>query len=355
MSICNDDAQVILEFGVQTFTITDYTRYQEMVLMRIFKACQKDISDAITSHTQHKMLVFSAAENSEQMRHRRLPLKALEPNSTHYNYLKNALIEMSNKPVLIPYRLPSHAISYQHFDRLFKASFSRVSKYDYVDLDIPLDVLRRYLSNDMGYHRLSLKTYFSLSCFASRKLLCLYHAHFAGSGRYLKVEFLGRMLSPKNNYTTYADVARYLLEPSRKEMERMYQKKLLNIHFKYKPEYELGDDRTQEPEKVKFFFMLLDDEKPQGVKLDKLTNFQESVRVTLKLIWGLDERVAQDLAQRIKLPMVPEASEFFNRESEYRRKMQAAGRSIINPAGFIRNALVRFLQKWQEEYEGLKN
>lgn len=65
--------------------------------------------------------------------------------------------------------------------------------------------------------------------------------------------------------------------------------------------------------------------------------------------------MAQDLAQRIKLPMVPEASEFFNRESEYRRKMQAAGRSIINPAGFIRNALVRFLQKWQEEYEGLKN
>lgn len=27
----NDDEQVILEFGVQTFTLTDYTRYQEMV------------------------------------------------------------------------------------------------------------------------------------------------------------------------------------------------------------------------------------------------------------------------------------------------------------------------------------
>lgn len=46
----NDDEQVILEFGVQTFTLTDYTRYQEMVLMRIIKACQSDISDAITSY-----------------------------------------------------------------------------------------------------------------------------------------------------------------------------------------------------------------------------------------------------------------------------------------------------------------
>ena len=26
----NDDEQVILEFGVQTFTLTDYTRYQEI-------------------------------------------------------------------------------------------------------------------------------------------------------------------------------------------------------------------------------------------------------------------------------------------------------------------------------------
>ena len=68
----NDDEQVILEFGVQTFTLTDYTRYQEMVLMRIIKACQSDISDAITSYKNNNILVFSKEENSEQVRHRRL-------------------------------------------------------------------------------------------------------------------------------------------------------------------------------------------------------------------------------------------------------------------------------------------
>lgn len=87
----NDDEQVILEFGVQTFTLTDYTRYQEMVLMRIIKACQSDISDAITSYKNNNILVFSKEENSEQKRHRRLKLQLLEPDKTHYNQLKKAL------------------------------------------------------------------------------------------------------------------------------------------------------------------------------------------------------------------------------------------------------------------------
>lgn len=61
----NDDEQVILEFGVQTFTLTDYTRYQEMVLMRIIKACQSDISDAITSYKKNNnILVFSKEEKA---------------------------------------------------------------------------------------------------------------------------------------------------------------------------------------------------------------------------------------------------------------------------------------------------
>ena len=98
----NDDEQVILEFGVQTFTLTDYTRYQEMVLMRIIKACQSDISDAITSYKNNNILVFSKEENSEQIRHRRLKLQLLEPNKTHYNKLKKALTEMSSKRIGIP-------------------------------------------------------------------------------------------------------------------------------------------------------------------------------------------------------------------------------------------------------------
>lgn len=277
----NDDEQVILEFGVQTFTLTDYTRYQEMVLMRIIKACQSDISDAITSYKNNNILVFSKEENSEQKRHRRLKLQLLEPDKTHYNQLKKALTEMSSKRIGIPYRQHSTAIQYMWFDRLFKASFCHVGKYK-----------------------------------------------------------------------TYSDVANKVLEPARKEMELLYQNKQLDIHFKYKPDYGMGDDRTQEPERVKFFFTHVDDEHPQGARLEKLTSYQECVRVSLKIVWGLDERVAADLAQRIKYAMLPEVSEFFNHESDYRRKLESQGRSLRNPAGFMRNALIRFLEKWEEEYEG---
>lgn len=348
----NDDEQVILEFGVQTFTLTDYTRYQEMVLMRIIKACQTDIADAITSYKNHNMLVFSKQENSEQMRRRRLKLMLLEPNKTHYCQLRKALTDMSSKPILVPYRKQSPAIHYRWFDSLFKASFCHVGKHDYVDLDIKLEVLRYYLSNEMGYHRISLKSYFSFKHFATRQLLRFYHAFFSRVGRSLKLDFICRSFTVKETYKTYAEVAKNILEPARREMELLYQNRLIDVHFKYKPDYGLGDDRTQEPERVKFFFTHIDDENPRGARLEKLTTFQEKTRVTLKILWGLDERVAKDFAKRIKYPMLPELSEFFNRESDYRRRMESNGRSIINPAGFIRNALSQFLRKWEEEYEG---
>lgn len=340
----NDDEQVILEFGVQTFTLTDYTRYQEMVLMRIIKACQSDISDAITSYKNNNILVFSKEENSEQIRHRRLKLQLLEPNKTHYNKLKKALTEMSSKRIGIPYRQHSTAIQYMWFDRLFKASFCHVGKYDYVDLDIKLEVLRYYLSNQMGYHRINLKSYFLFKHFASRQLLRFYNAFFSRTGRTLRLEFISKAFTIQDKYKTYSDVANKVLEPARKEMELLYQNKQLDIHFKYKPDYGMGDDRTQEPERVKFFFTHVDDEHPQGARLEKLTSYQECVRVSLKIVWGLDERVAADLAQRIKYVMLPEVSEFFNHESDYRRKLESQGRSLRNPAGFMRNALIRFLE-----------
>lgn len=351
----NDDEQVILEFGVQTFTLTDYTRYQEMVLMRIIKACQSDISDAITSYKKNNnILVFSKEENSEQKRHRRLKLQLLEPDKTHYNQLKKALTEMSSKRIGIPYRQHSTAIQYMWFDRLFKASFCHVGKYDYVDLDIELKVLRYYLSNQMGYHRINLKSYFLFKHFASRQLLRFYNAFFSRTGRTLRLEFISKAFTVKDTYKSYSEVAKKVLEPARKEMELLYQNKQLDIHFKYKPDYGMGDDRTQEPERVKFFFTHVDDEHPQGARLEKLTSYQECVRVSLKIVWGLDERVAADFAQRIKYAMLPEVSEFFNHESDYRRKLESQGRSLRNPAGFMRNALIRFLEKWEEEYEGGK-
>lgn len=204
----NDDEQVILEFGVQTFTLTDYTRYQEMVLMRIIKACQSDISDAITSYKNNNILVFSKEENSEQKRHRRLKLQLLEPDKTHYNQLKKALTEMSSKRIGIPYRQHSTAIQYMWFDRLFKASFCHVGKYDYVDLDIELKVLRYYLSNQMGYHRINLKSYFLFKHFASRQLLRFYNAFFSRTGRTLRLEFISKAFTVKDTYKSYSEVAK---------------------------------------------------------------------------------------------------------------------------------------------------
>lgn len=345
-----EQQSVILEFGVQTFTLNSYTSYENTILMRILKFCQKDISDAISVQAKEKQLLFYGEEASEQMRHRRIPLVRLEPNKSHYSRLRKSLTDMASKQIGVPYYNISRAMQYAWFPQLFTVSFTKESNRHFVVLHVTLDVLRRYLSIAMGYHRLDLDTYFSFTHFASRQAYRFYYAYFARNGEMLKPEFIAQAFSANGKYASYASVKKDILEPARKELERRYQEGTCEIHFRYKPIYNDETDKDAWADKVLFTFIHRDDEHPQGEKLRRLTTCQLRVKVVLKTVWGVDENVAVSLSQRIRYTMMPELDEFFRRKTWFADKMEREGKPLRNKGGYMRNAFTAFL----DEQEGIK-
>lgn len=340
-----DQKSSILEFGVQAFTLTEYSNYENTILLRIFKNCQRDISFAITSYKNERQLVFKPEENAEQMRHVKLRLSQLEPNTSHYSYLRQALQAMSTKPVSIPYALPSHAFAYSRFPQLFTVSFMQEGKQAYVVLHVKLEVLRKYLSCDMGYHRINLDTYFSFNNFSTQQTYRFYYAHFAFRSRYLKPEFIAATFSCKHKPLTFGELKKYVLEPARQEMEKRYQNHLCEIHFRYEPDYGIGKEPTGQPQRVAFYFTHVDDEHPKGEKLKELEAYQMNVKVTLKVIWGVDAKVAEDLSRRITYPMMGELQTLFVHKTYFKNKLNDLGKPLRSPAGYIRHALEKFLQE----------
>lgn len=341
---------VILEFGVQAFTLNTYTVYEHTLLLRILKYCQRDISDAISIQTKEKQLLFTGAEASEQMRHTRIPLAKLEPNKTHYSRLRHSLDSMAGKQVGIPFYNMSGAMQYAWFPQLFTISFHKENKRQYAVLHTPLAVLRRYLSIAMGYHRLNLSTYFSFTHFATRQAYRFYYAYFARNGEKLKPEFIARAFSSTGNYASYANVRKNLLEPALKEMKQAYDNGTCEIHFRYKAIYKDESDKGIWADSVLFTFIHRDDEHPQGEKLRRLTACQMRIKVVLKTVWGVDENVAVSLSQRIRYTMMPELDEFFRRKTWFADKMERGGKPIRNKGGYMRNAFTAFL----DEQEGIK-
>lgn len=343
-----EQQSVILEFGVQTFTLDTYTGYEKTLLMRIFKYCQRDIIDAITSQSKEKEIRFTREEASEQMRHTRIPLSKLEPIKAHYSRLRQGLTNMSKKRVGIPGYTPSRALKYNWFPQLFTVSFHKEGKRQYALLHTPLNVLRCYLDIALGYHRLDLRTYFSFVHFSTRQAYRFYCAYFARNGEKLKPEFIAQTFSHTGNYGSYAGVKKNLLDPAQKEMKEAYDAGRCEIYFRYKPIYHDETAKGIWADSVLFTFIHRDDDHPQGEKLRRLTSCQLRTKVVLKTVWGVDEKVATALCERIRYTMMPELEEFFRRKSWFAEKLEREGKPLRNPGGYMRKAFTEFL----DEQEG---
>ena len=337
----------ILEFWVQAFTLHSYTRYESTLLIRIHKYCQKDISNAITQQKEERHLCFTFEENAEQMRHTRIPLRALEPNRSHYPRTKSALESMAGKSVQIPGFLPSGAMTYAIFPQLFKVSFMRKCNRDYVVLHTSLDVLKCYLSNKKGYYRLNLDTYFSFKRFATRQAYRFYYAHLCGYSKKLTPQFIAATFSVKDEgtYKDYASVKKNLLEPARVEMEKAFNNGTSEVYFRYKPLYENETKDGLWCKHVLFTFITREDENPTGDKLLELQAYQTRIKMTLEYVWGVDTKVAIELAKRIRYTMMPEMDAFFNHQDWFAKEMERKHTPIRNRGGFMRWKLNSFLKE----------
>lgn len=344
-----NENNTIIEFGVQVFSLTKYSSYQRCILMRIYKYTQKDISDAISSQKNDHLIHFTPAEESEQVRHVKIPLKRLEPIKSHYSRLRGALQDMATKLIAIPHYTASHAMEYEWFRQLFMVEFSIENHVHYATLHFKLPLLKRFLSNCMGYHRINLDTYFSFKYYSTRQLYRFYYAHFKKGYTYLKPEFLAQTLSAKGNYNSSASARKNLLGPARKEMESMFQNEQCEVYFRYKEIYPDDNPNCIWAEKVIFTFINRQDIELSESANEQLIGYQTKIKVALTYVWGMDEKAAIQLCKHIQFTMMNELDALFCRKSWFVKRMKSKGTPIRNTAGYIRKSLENFLNEFEEK------
>lgn len=344
----------IYEFAVQALSHTSYTRYENKLLMLIFKYFQQDFKDAITQQTQNHCLTFTPEELTSRVRHRKVELSYLEPHKGHYDRAKQGLISMSKKVITIPYMKSSKALGVVRYPSLFKVSFSYEKNICMVNLEVSIDLLKHYMSIDLGYHRLNLDTMFSFSYNATQQLWRFYFAYFAMGRNKINVDFLARTLTPKTIYDSYALICKNLLEPAKREMDNAYSLGMCDLHFTYAPYYESDSVHGKMPDKLIFSFFVRSDEHPTGNRLLELNVAQKRYLVLLKQVWGVKPKVAEDLVRRIQVWMLPELDILVEKKQMYVDKMKDTKHPVLNPAGYIVKHIGEFLTKKEEELGKMK-
>ena len=339
------ESSAILEMGVQCFMLSNYTQYENTLMMRILRCCQEDIHNAITQQSNSNQLVFSREECSELTRHRKIALRDLEPQKGHYARAKAALTDMSKKEVWLMTKDRKGQLKYVYAPCLFTVTFGKEKLRQYVYIHARIEVLRHYLSLDMGYHRLDLGVYFSFRHFSTRQLYRLYFAHFAHGYYKLTPGFICRSFGLGGKYKCYSILSNNLLSVAEKEMKEAYDIGLCDFYFHYKPDYGVKEEQKGMCEKVTFTFICRQDDHPQGEHLERLQAFQARIMTTLNYVWGVDKKVSEDLCSQFRIDMIPDFEDFYKRKEWFVEHMKEKGMPLRNKAGYIVKKINDFLEE----------
>lgn len=344
----------IYEFAAQALSLTSYTRYENKLLMLIFKYFQQDFKDAITQQTKNHCLTFTPTELSEGVRCRKVPLRCLEPRKGHYARARQALMSMSQKIITIPYYKSNKTMSVVRYPSLFKVNFTMETSKCIVNLRVSIGLLKYYMNLELGFHPLNIDEMLSFDSNATRQLYRLYYAVFRRGRNRLNPEFIGCILSPKAAHTCFASICSTLLEPAKKEMDNAYSLGKCDIHFTYTPYYEPNSVHGSFPDKVIFNFFERNDENPSGYRLQELTVAQKRYLVVLKNGWGVKENVAEDIVKRIQVWMLSELDLLIEKKQKHVDYAKNSKHPIANPAGYIVKNIGAFLDEKEKQMGKMK-
>lgn len=356
--------QDIYEMGVQGLTKDNYSTYQSKILMRIKLYQQADIIEAIRQQAMHGKLVLSSRVASEMKKEIDIPLRKLEPSSSHTGYLIKALEDMTHKPVLIPLRDASGAVRYRRFDRLFSVTFFERNHCRYVRLTVPAMVLQYYLAWDFGYHRIDIAVYLSMHHRSTMKLYQLLQTYKSYDNIRFFVEHITKMLSgPDSHYNSYASVDAHLLSVAREEMDSLYERGLVEYRYTYRAVYadkegstidKKKNGKTKErnarwPKMIVFGITYRRD-----VELDKKAKNELEVNRSMLFFllrhdWNVEENTAHSLANQLPPGHMGLVNDLLERCEAEVKKARKAGHPIANPQGYVVNSLKRFYEEHKVE------
>ena len=132
-------------------------------------------------------------------------------------------------------------------------------------------------------------------------------------------------------------------------MESMFQNEQCEVYFRYKEIYPDDNPNSIWAEKVIFTFINRQDIELSESANEQLIGYQTKIKVALTYVWGMDEKAAIELCKHIQFTMMNELDAFFSRMSRSVKRMKSKGTPIRNTAGYIRKALEKFLNEFEEK------
>lgn len=347
-----ENPKLIFETNVQSLTITTYTQYQNKLLMGIIANEQSDIKEAIFNGCQESHpSQFTPAEMAERMRHREIPLCALEPHKGHHQRARKELMDMSGQGAFIPIEDKNKNITYHHFKQLFKVDFQKKGNKIMVMLDISTDLLYYYNNVKLGWHKLNLDEMLGFRLNATRNMYRLYYGYFAYAKTPMKVVQLGCLLSKKMKFANCAEIIKNLVQPAKEEMENAFYAGKSEIYF----DYELADTKEEQckatdkqsgngdadnvsdstQRKIIITFFTKGDDNPTGQQKYDLEQFQAEIKSVLIHAWGVHDKTAIDISSKVKVWMLPTLGALLTNKSLFAKRMRESGKPMLNEAGYI--------------------
>lgn len=345
--------QVIYESNVQSLTITPFSQYQNKLLYKLEACLQQDIRQAIFDQMGPLgHIAFTPDEVSERVRHRTVPLSQLETNKGHRRRAIAELEKMSQMSIYVPV-MKGKATTYNCFPRLFAVSFETQGKRLVAKLDFSTDLLYYLLNTSMGYHKLNLTELLSFKRNATRQMYRLYYGFFAHADlKQMKALRLGTLLSQQMEFPNCSYILKNVVQPAHDELRNAFYAGRSPFHFDYelaKPggqEDTVSNDELASVQKtIVITIYTREDENPTGDRKLELDEYQARLRTTLRLLWGVEEKVAIDISQKVKFWMRDSLDALMAHKRWFAEKMRAKRTPIANEAGYIVKHIGKFFDE----------
>lgn len=351
--MANKPTNEIYELNVLSLIITPFTQYQNKLLYQLEACLQQDIRQAIFDQMGALgHIAFTPDEVSERVRHRLVPLSQLESHKGHRRRAMAELEKMAKMNIYVPIK-KGKVTTYHSFPKLFDVSFETQGKRLVANFDFSTDLLYYLLSTSMGYHKLDLTELLSFRRNATRQMYRMYHGYFAhASLKQMKAARLGVLLSQQMEFPNCSYILKNVLQLAHEELRNAFYAGKSPFHFDYelaKPgagEIEESNDAPGSVQKtVVITIYTREDENPTGSQKYDLDEYQARLRITLHHVWGVEEKVAIDISQKVKLWMRDSLDALLSHKRWFVEKMRNKHTPIANEAGYIVKHIGKFFDE----------
>lgn len=291
----------------------DYTLMQNRVLHQIIDKLQFAIKEVISSYKKNKMeninstTLFTSSEYFDPEHPDSLKLKiyisefGLKPSS--YEQLKESLRNISTIPVEIPYY--ENGRKWVSIEGLCKIQMPDdiCSRTDSINVIITKKTAQYMLSVKSGYTRYIKQTIMQAKNSYTPKLyllLCMYRDK---ETKIIETKYIRQYLRIENKYSIWRDAKNRILEPARKDLERLAKDGVSDFYFEWEPGYKKERVRkVGEPDFILFKYKKCQSDAQTMEGYELLLSRQSYVYNMLRSeMIMLSENQANDIRSRITL------------------------------------------------------